>query len=135
MGGPEQAYNIPGSSGSSFRIGMDIMVVECHETSDANDPFGSCGASGSGTTTVNIGKGAKFKKIKSYKKEMTAEIQAQGQTFKMERTETYKAPSCFKAETIAMSSNMHALIVAPRAIVNPMAPDHESRSQRKAIVL
>ena len=61
LGGPEQAYNIPGSSGSSFRIGMDIMVVECHETSDANDPFGSCGASGSGTTTVNIGKGAKFK--------------------------------------------------------------------------
>ena len=51
LGGPEQAYNIPGSSGSSFRIGMDIMVVECHETADANDPFGSCGASGSGTTT------------------------------------------------------------------------------------
>tara|TARA_A100000164_G_scaffold55884_1_gene44452 strand:- start:24 stop:2201 length:2178 start_codon:yes stop_codon:yes gene_type:complete len=61
LGGPEQAYNIPGSSGSSFRIGMDIMVVECHETSDANNPFGTCGASGSGTTTVNIGKGAKFK--------------------------------------------------------------------------
>ena len=61
LGGPEQAYSIPGSSGSSFRVGMDIMVVKCHETSDANDPFGTCGASGSGTTTVNIGKGAEFK--------------------------------------------------------------------------
>ena len=54
---------------------------------------------------------AKFKKIKSYKKEMTAEIQAQGQTFKMERTETYKAPSCFKAETIAMGMTVMSQVI------------------------
>ena len=60
LGGPEQAYSVAGS-GSSFRIGMDIMVVKCHETDDSNDPFGACGPSGSGKTTVNIGKDATFK--------------------------------------------------------------------------
>ena len=60
LGGPEQSFSVAGS-GSSFRIGMDIMVAECHETSDSNDPWGACGASGSGKTTVNIGKDAIFK--------------------------------------------------------------------------
>ena len=49
------------------------------------------------------------------------------------RCHNLRHPNQGKAETIAMSSNMHALIVAPRAIVNPMAPDHESRSQRKHV--
>ena len=54
---------------------------------------------------------AKFKKIKSYEKAMTAEIQAQGQTFKMERTETFKSPSYFKTETIAMGMTIMSQVI------------------------
>ena len=56
FGGPEEAFNV-GSSGSSRRIGMDIMVIKCDDTAH----FDSCGASGSGKTTINIEKGAQFR--------------------------------------------------------------------------
>ena len=56
FGGPEEAHNV-GSSGSSRRIGMDIMVIKCDDTAH----FNSCGASGSGKTTINIEKGAQFR--------------------------------------------------------------------------
>ena len=56
FGGPEEAFNV-GLSGSSRRIGMDIMVIKCDDTTH----FDSCGASGSGKTTINIEKGAQFR--------------------------------------------------------------------------
>ena len=56
FGGPEEAFNVDGS-GSSRRIGMDIMVIKCDDTTH----FDSCGASGSGKTTINIEKGAQFR--------------------------------------------------------------------------
>ena len=56
FGGPEEAFNV-GLSGSSRRIGMDIMVIKCDDTAH----FDSCGASGSGKTTINIEKGAQFR--------------------------------------------------------------------------
>ena len=56
FGGPEEAFNV-GSSGSSRRIGMDIMVIKCDDTAN----WDSCGASGSGKTTINIEKGAQFR--------------------------------------------------------------------------
>ena len=56
FGGPEETFNV-GSSGSSRRIGMDIMVIKCDDTAN----WDSCGASGSGKTTINIEKGAQFR--------------------------------------------------------------------------
>ena len=56
FGGPEEAFNV-GLSGSSRRIGMDIMVIKCDDTAN----WDSCGASGSGKTTINIEKGAQFR--------------------------------------------------------------------------
>ena len=56
FGGPEEAFNVDGS-GSSRRIGMDIMVIKCDDTAN----WDSCGASGSGKTTINIEKGAQFR--------------------------------------------------------------------------
>lgn len=58
FGGPEEAHNPGvGFSGSSRRIGMDIMVIKCDDTAH----FNSCGDSGSGKTTINIEKGAQFR--------------------------------------------------------------------------
>lgn len=54
---------------------------------------------------------SKFKKIKSYKKVMTAELEAQGQTFKMNRTESFLSPSYFKAETNAMGMTVQSQVV------------------------
>jgi predicted Zn-dependent peptidase len=54
---------------------------------------------------------AKFKKIKSYKKFMTAEVEAQGQTFKMSRTESFLSPSCFKSEMNAMGMTVQSQVV------------------------
>ena len=51
------------------------------------------------------------RKIKSYKKFMTAEIEAQGQTFKMNRTESFLSPSCYKAETNAMGMTVQSQVV------------------------
>ncbi len=53
----------------------------------------------------------KFKKIKSYRKEMTAELEAQGQTFKMSRIESFLSPSFFKAETNAMGMTVQSQII------------------------
>jgi len=64
------------------------------------------------TSTNSMDKAkAKFKKIKSYKKFMTAEIEAQGQTFKMSRTESFLSPSCYKAETNAMGMTVQSQVV------------------------
>jgi len=64
------------------------------------------------TSTNSMDKAkAKFKKIKSYKKFMTAEIEAQGQTFKMNRTESFLSPSCYKAETNAMGMTVQSQVV------------------------
>lgn len=54
---------------------------------------------------------SKFKKIKSYRKEMTAELEAQGQTFKMSRIENFLSPSFFKAETNAMGMTVQSQII------------------------
>jgi predicted Zn-dependent peptidase len=54
---------------------------------------------------------SKFKKIKSYKKVMTAELEAQGQSFKMNRTESFLSPSYFKAETNAMGMTIQSQVV------------------------
>jgi hypothetical protein len=54
---------------------------------------------------------SKFKKIKSYRKDMTAELEAQGQTFKMSRIETFLSPSFFKAETNAMGMTVQSQVV------------------------
>tara|TARA_B100001287_G_scaffold57375_1_gene45642 strand:- start:758 stop:2887 length:2130 start_codon:yes stop_codon:yes gene_type:complete len=53
----------------------------------------------------------KFRKIKSYKKEMTAELEAQGQIFTMSRTESFLSPSFFKAETNAMGMTVQSQII------------------------
>jgi predicted Zn-dependent peptidase len=54
---------------------------------------------------------SKFKKIKSYRKNMTAELEAQGQTFKMSRIETFLSPSFFKAETNAMGMTVQSQVI------------------------
>ena len=56
FGGNEQAVTV-GSSGVGRRIGMDIKVDKCSSTDGRN----ACGASGNGTTTINIGGDAKFR--------------------------------------------------------------------------
>jgi hypothetical protein len=64
------------------------------------------------TSTNSMDKAkATFKKIKSYKKFMTAEIEAQGQTFKMSRTESFLSPSYYKAETNAMGMTVQSQVV------------------------
>ena len=52
-----------------------------------------------------------FKKMKSFKKQITAEIEAQGQTFSMQMNEMYKAPSCYKSETVAMGMTVQSSVI------------------------
>ena len=53
----------------------------------------------------------KFKKIKSFRKEMSASIDAQGQTFTMEMIEQFKSPSFYKSETIAMGMTVQSEVI------------------------
>ena len=56
----------------------------------------------------------KFKSIKSYKKQLTATIEAQGQSFSMEMTEMYKSHAYYKAETIAMGMTVQSEVINPK---------------------
>ena len=56
----------------------------------------------------------KFKSIKSYKKQLSATIEAQGQSFSMEMTEMYKSHAYYKAETIAMGMTVQSEVINPK---------------------
>ncbi len=58
---------------------------------------------------------AKFKKIKSYKKQVTAELEAQGQSFTMNRIESFLSPSFFKAETNAMGMTVQSQTISDKS--------------------
>ena len=62
------------------------------------------------TTSIDDAK-KKFKKIKSFRKEMSASIDAQGQTFTMEMIEQFKSPSFYKSETIAMGMTVQSEVI------------------------
>ena len=69
------------------------------------------------TTSIDDAK-KKFKKIKSFRKEMSASIDAQGQTFTMEMIEQFKSPSFYKSETIAMGMTVQSEVINSKVEVH-----------------